>query len=134
MHIEKTYPLYKFGFQNVIEAQFGHEAYQFVAEQNGYFSNTSNASYLDQTMTYLLDFGNVSYRTLASGFDQINYAIANVLLDSRQGLNEKSEGIFLNHKLVNILPGDKYHKKYLLVFQVPLTPSLKALGYLTKIN
>lgn len=118
----------------MIEAQFGHEAYQFVAEQNGYFSNTSNASYLDQTMTYLLDFGNVSYRTLASGFDQINYAIANVLLDSRQGLNEKSEGIFLNHKLVNILPGDKYHKKYLLVFQVPLTPSLKALGYLTKIN
>jgi hypothetical protein len=85
--IGNTYPLYKFGFQNVIEAQFGHEAYQFVAEQNGYFSNTSNASYLDQTMTYLLDFGNVSYRTLASGFDQINYAIANILLDSRLGLN-----------------------------------------------
>lgn len=33
-------------------------------------------------MTYMLDFGNVSYRTLASGFDQINYAMVNVLLDS----------------------------------------------------
>jgi hypothetical protein len=29
--IEETYPLYKFGFQNVLEAQFGHEAYQFVS-------------------------------------------------------------------------------------------------------
>jgi hypothetical protein len=75
------HPLYKFGFQNVIETQFGHEAYQFVAEHNGYFSNTSNASYLDQVMTYLLDFSNVKYRTLVGGFDSINYAMALELLD-----------------------------------------------------
>ena len=77
------YPLYKFGFQNVFEAQFGHEAYQFVAEQNGYLANTSNTSYLDQVMRYLLDFGNVTYRTLAGGYDQINYSMANTLLDEK---------------------------------------------------
>lgn len=101
--IGKTYPLYKFGFQNVIEAQLGHEAYQFLTDQNGYYSITSNASYLDQVMTYMLDFGNVSYRTLASGFDQINYAMTNYLLDSEHGLAiNEDEGIYLSHKLVDI--------------------------------
>lgn len=52
-----------------------------MAEHNGYFSNTSNASYLDQVMTYLLDFSNVKYRTLVGGFDSINYAMALELLD-----------------------------------------------------
>ena len=60
----KSYPLYKFGFQNIIEDQFSHEAYNFIAEQNGYYSNTSNASYLEQSMVYVLDFGNVDYKTL----------------------------------------------------------------------
>lgn len=104
--VNTLYPLYKFGFQNVIEAQFGHEAYQFISEQNGYFSNTSNASYLDQVMTYLLDFGNVSYRTLAGGFDQLNYSIANILLDNEHeiGFKEPSkEGIYLQHKLVDVI-------------------------------
>jgi len=52
-----------------------------VAEQNGYYSNTSNASYLDQVMVYFLDYGDVTYRTLSGGFDNINYAMANELLD-----------------------------------------------------
>ena len=52
-----------------------------MAEQNGYYSNTSNASYLDQVMVYFLDYGDVTYRTLSGGFDNINYAMANELLD-----------------------------------------------------
>lgn len=63
---------------------------------------TSNASYLDQTMTYLLDFGNVTYRTLIGGFDNINYSMANALLDPYTGLGPKKGGIYLGHKLVNI--------------------------------
>lgn len=54
----------------------------------------------------MLDFGDVKYRTLASGFDQINYAMTNVLMDKHRGLNIKeNEGIYLGHKLVDILPG-----------------------------
>jgi len=79
--MSEVYPLYKFGFQNVIEAQFGHETYKFVAEQNGYFSHTSNACYLEQVMVYFLDFGDLTYRTLCGGFDNINYAMANELMD-----------------------------------------------------
>jgi hypothetical protein len=60
----------------VIESQFGHDAYKFVAEQNGYYSNTSNASYIDQVMIYLLDYGVMNYKTLSGGFDNINYAMA----------------------------------------------------------
>jgi hypothetical protein len=41
-------------------------------------------------MVYLLDFGKVSYRTLASGFDQINYALANILVDDKEGLDVKT--------------------------------------------
>ena len=33
-------------------------------------------------MTYVLDFGDVIYRTLAGGFDQLNYSIANEMLDN----------------------------------------------------
>ena len=70
-------PLFLYGFQNVIENQFSHEAYTFIAEQNGYFSNTSNASYLEQVMTYVIDFGDVKYKTLSGGFDMLCYTFAN---------------------------------------------------------
>ena len=110
------HPLYKFGFQNVIQVQFGHEAYQFVAQQNGYFSNTSNAAYLDQVMTYLIDFGDVKYRTLVGGYDNINYAMANKLVDEQNGLPARNGGIFLNHKLVNIEKTES--GKYLLTFHI----------------
>ena len=81
VRMEDLYPLYKFGFQNVIESQFGHDVYKFVAEQNGYYSNTSNASYIDQVMIYLLDYGVMNYKTLAGGFDNINYAMASELIN-----------------------------------------------------
>jgi hypothetical protein len=71
-------------------------------------------------MAYLLDFGNVSYRTLATGYDQLCFAMANMLFDSHKGLDMSKEGMFLNHKLVDILPGTAYGKKYVLVFHVPL--------------
>jgi hypothetical protein len=32
-------------------------------------------------MVYFLDYGDVTYRTLSGGFDNINYAMANELLD-----------------------------------------------------
>lgn len=66
-------------------------------------------------MTYLLDFGKVSYRSLLGGFDNINYAIANDLLDYQSGLPSKKGGIYLRHKLVNI---EKIDNKYLLTFHV----------------
>jgi hypothetical protein len=87
-------------------------------------------------MSYMLDFGNVSYRTLASGFDQINYAMANVLLDSEHGLEtDKNEGIYLGHKLVDILPARKTSKaKYELVFHIPLTEKLKKSFHKTRLQ
>ena len=45
-HDQDIYPLYKFGFQNVIEDQFSHEAYNFMTDQNGYTSITLNSSYV----------------------------------------------------------------------------------------
>ena len=95
-------PLYKFGFQNVIEDQFSHEAYNFIAEQNGYYSNTSNASYLEQSMVYVLDFGDVNYKTLEGGFDMFNYTLANEILDPNHGIGRNDGGLFLEHELVNI--------------------------------
>lgn len=88
-------PLYKFGFQNVIENQFSHEAYNFISEQNGYFSNTSNASYLEQIMTYLIDFGNVKYKTLAGGFDMFCYNLANHIFNGKNSIKKNGGDIYL---------------------------------------
>jgi hypothetical protein len=74
-------------------------------------------------MTYVLDFGNVSYRTLASGFDQINFAMANILVDKSLGLDPINEGIFLNHKLVDIIK--ETSGIYTLVFHVALKDELR---------
>lgn len=85
---------------------------------HGYYSYTSNSSYIDQIKGYRLDFGKATYRTLISGYDQINFAMANALLAKKNGLDTNKEGIFLHHKLVDILPGNAYGKKYVLVFHV----------------
>jgi len=74
-------------------------------------------------MTYVLDFGNVQYRTLASGFDQINYGMANILVDKKLGLDPVNEGIFLNHKLVDIVK--EASGVYTLVFHVALKDELR---------
>jgi hypothetical protein len=65
-------------------------------------------------MTYLLDFGDVTYKTLAGGFDNINYGMANELLSKDTGLQTKDGGIFLGHKLVNI--EKNADGKYVLTF------------------
>ena len=97
-------PLFLFGFQNIIEDQFSHETYNFVAEQNGYYSNTSNASYLEQAVTYLLDFGTVTYKTLAGGFDMFCYTLALELLNKETGIanNTNGGGIYLKHELTKL--------------------------------
>lgn len=97
--------LYRMGFQNIIEDQFSHEAYSFISEQNGYLSNTANLSYLEQVMTYVIDFGNVEYKTLSGGFDMINFNMANALLPL--GGTPHAE-IYLRHELLDIetIPGD----------------------------
>lgn len=80
-------------------------------------------------MLYLLDYGDVNYRTLAGGFDNINYAMANELVDEERGLAVNEGGIYLGHKLVNI---EKLDNSYLLTFHkkddnapVPLEDSFK---------
>ena len=117
----KTYPLYKFGFQNVIEDQFSHEAYNFIAEQNGYYSNTSNASYLEQSMVYVLDFGNVDYKTLEGGFDMFNYTLTNEVLDPNNGIGRNNGGLFLEHELVNI-QWDSATSEHIMTFDNKGTP------------
>ena len=107
------YPLYKFGFQNIIEDLFTHEAYNFISEQNGYFSNTSNASFMEQSCTYVLDFGTVTYKTLNGGFDLFCYSLANRVLDPVQGIGRNAGGLWLKHELVNIVKSDG---KYTLTF------------------
>ena len=79
----------------MIENQFSHEAYNFIAEQNGYFSNTSNASYLDQVMTYVIDFGNVIYKTLIGGFDMLCYTFANEICYGSNPISNNGGGIYL---------------------------------------
>lgn len=79
-------PLYKMGMQNVLEIQFGHEAYQFISDQNGYYSNTFNCSYNEVVCAFLIDFVEVEYRTLQGGYDMMNYNIANYLLNPNVGL------------------------------------------------
>ena len=97
--------LYLYGFQNIIEDQFSHETYNFVAEQNGYYSNTSNASYLEQSVTYLIDFGDITYKTLAGGFDMFCYSLALELLNKETGIvsAKKKGGIYLKHELMNVV-------------------------------
>ena len=110
--------MFFFGFQNVIEDQFSHETYNFVAEQNGYYSATSNVSYLDQVVTYLLDFGSVIYKTLAGGFDMICYTLALELLNKDKGIaaNQNGGGIFLKHQLTSIESLENKPYKYKLTF------------------
>ena len=92
---------------------FSHEAYNFISEQNGYFSNTSNASFMEQSCTYVLDFGKVTYMTLNGGFDLFCYSLANRVLDSVQGVGKNGGGLWLKHELVNIVKNDG---KYTLTF------------------
>ena len=105
-----------YGFQNIIEDLFSHETYNFVAEQNGYYSNTSNASYIEQTVTYLIDFGKITYKTLAGGFDNFCYSLAHEILHPEKGIAtpQKQGGIFLKHQLVDLVKeGDKYKLTFL---------------------
>ncbi len=92
------------GAQNVLEMQFGHEAYQFMSDQNGYYSNTFNCSYNEVVCTFLIDFVKVVYRTLQGGYDMMNYNLANYLLNPKVGLASVNEacGIYVKHELVNI--------------------------------
>lgn len=93
------------GCQNVLESQFGHEAYLFVSDQNGYYSNTINCSYNEKVCSFLIDFVDVEYKTLQGGYDMMNYNIANYLLDPAARISPNGEnncGIYLNHELIDI--------------------------------
>lgn len=66
-----------------------------MSNQNGYYSLTSNESYIEHIVAYLLDFGSVTYKTLSGGFDMFNYNLANALLDENKGIAANAGGIYL---------------------------------------
>lgn len=53
-------------------------------------------------MGYLIDFGDVHYKTLSGGYDMICYNLANHILTGPKSIARKKGGIYLEQELVNI--------------------------------
>ena len=68
---------------------------------------------MEQGCTYMLDFGEATYKTLSGGFDLFCYSLANWVLDPAQGIGRNAGGLWLKHELVNIVKNDG---KYTLTF------------------
>lgn len=69
---------------------------------------------MEQSCTYVLDFGTVTYKTLSGGFDLFCYSLANRVLDPVKGIGRNAGGLWLKHELVNIV---KDAGKYVLTFK-----------------
>ena len=67
-------------------------------------------------MGYLIDFGDVHYKTLSGGYDMICYNLANHILTGPKSIARKKGGIYLEQELVNIQEGSAGYK-YKLTFR-----------------
>ncbi|WP_152681952.1 flavin monoamine oxidase family protein [Chromobacterium subtsugae] len=71
------------GFWNLIKDQVGQDAYSFLADGGGYYSNTINWNAAEAFPYMVGDFSSAdsSYRTISDGYDQIAYALAQSFTD-----------------------------------------------------
>ena len=75
-------PVSELGYWNLLTEQLSQEGLQFLADAGGYYSNTINWNAAEAIQQIVGDFfGPVSYRTIAGGYDQVLYALAQALLD-----------------------------------------------------
>ena len=52
-----------------------------MQDQGGYTSSTANYNYVQKSASFLIDFGNVTYKTLSGGYDMFCYNLANQFVD-----------------------------------------------------
>lgn len=72
------------GYWNLLTDQLSQEGLQFLADAGGYYSNTINWNAAEAIQQIVGDFfGPVSYRTIAGGYDQVLYALAQAALDAQ---------------------------------------------------
>ncbi len=71
------------GFWNLIKDQAGQEGYAFIADTEGYYSNTMNWNAAVAVSYMIGSDGEGTYRTMTSGYDQIAYSLAKDFTDSQ---------------------------------------------------
>lgn len=90
------------GFWNLIKDRVSQEGYNFLANAGGYYSNTINWNAAEAFPYMVGDFSaNVEYKTIAEGYDQIAYSLANAYL------GQEGSNIWVENKLVTFT---KEHK------------------------
>ena len=74
---DKGLHLEDIGFWNLLQDYFGAEGYALLSEAGGYLSNTINWNSAEALPYVIGDFGgNVTYETLAGGYDQLALGLA----------------------------------------------------------
>ena len=70
------------GFWNVIKDQAGEEAFEYLGVAGGYYSNVANWNAAEAFPYMVGDFSNAAtaYKTIAGGYDQTAYALADAFL------------------------------------------------------
>jgi lysine 2-monooxygenase len=75
-------PLYKTGFWNLLSRVLTSEAYQFMNDAGGYYTNVANSTSVLSLPVF--EFGpRVKYRTLVAGYEALPRAVAQAFLDLR---------------------------------------------------
>lgn len=104
--------LHQIGFWNVIKDQIGQEGYAFLADTEGYYSNTINWN-AAEAIAYTI--GNYSkhideYRTIENGYDQIAYALAQAYTSAT------GSKLWMGHKLQSFKETTDHPRRYKLTF------------------
>ncbi len=97
--------LYKLGFWNLLYRTLSSEAYQFMDDAGGYYTNVANTNAVLSLPVF--DFGpSVAYETLVDGYDALPKALATSFTDL-------DGEFFANHRLDSIA---KVNDRYALLF------------------
>ena len=112
-------PLYKLGFWNLLYKVLSSEAYQFMDDAGGYYTNVANTTSVLSLPVF--EFGpKIKYKTLVEGYDSIPIAMAK-LFDpdafGRKGKAGRAQQLLFNHRLDSMTRMDRGKKKaYALLF------------------
>ena len=101
------------GFWNLIKDREGEEAYEFLAVAGGYYSNTINWNAAEAFPYMVGDFSNLSttYKTIATGYDQIAVALA-------QAFRQQPGTLIVQSRLIDFARNQSpvSERKYALTF------------------
>ncbi|ALX50043.1 hypothetical protein AOX59_16530 [Lentibacillus amyloliquefaciens] len=99
------------GFWNVIKDQVGQEGYAFIADAEGYYSNTMNWNAAIAVSYMIGDDGEGDhYRTIENGFDQLAYALARHFTES------EGSQLWMGNRLVTFEKSEDTGRRYRLTF------------------